>query len=149
MERDELVVLITTVAQTNNEISAAMLAFVEIESSFNVDAIRDEPKIRDASYGLFQILYHTAIDRGFTGNPLQLFNAETNINLGIAQIQWIRKYLLTHLGHDPSWEEIAGAYNAGVGNVCHGFLPTQYINRWKLAFRKWTNSLAASDNSAS
>lgn len=149
VEKHDIIELIVKLARETKEEPDAVLAFADIESSFNPDAIRDEPKIKDASYGLFQILFRTAQDRGFAQNPVMLFDPETNTRLAIETIQWIRNYLLTHLGHTPVWEEIAAAYNAGVGNVCHGFIPATYVARWKLARRKWQSYMMQSQPSAS
>ncbi len=57
------------------------------ESSFRANAYRAEPAYRcaitgqlgDASYGLGQVLYCTALGMGYTGSPQGLFDPRTNL----------------------------------------------------------------------
>jgi soluble lytic murein transglycosylase-like protein len=60
------------------------------ESGFKSDAYRAEPTYRcaatgqvgDASYGLTQVLYCTALGLGYAGAPSGLFDPATNLTLG-------------------------------------------------------------------
>ena len=54
---------------------------IMIESGGNTYAIRHEPSIGDASYGLGQLLYGTAVGIGFEGSPQDLYDPEVNIEL--------------------------------------------------------------------
>lgn len=58
-----------------------IFATIMIESGGDAKAIRHEPRINDASYGLGQILYGTARGIGFRGSPTDLFDPEANIDL--------------------------------------------------------------------
>ena len=58
-----------------------IFATIMVESGGNTYAIRQEPRIHDASYGLGQLLYGTARGIGYRGTPDGLFNPEVNINL--------------------------------------------------------------------
>jgi len=112
---------------------ADVLAVIEIESNFDARAYRAEPRLNDASRGLMQVLLSTARDRGFDGPPEGLFDPETNIRAGMAQLRWIWDYLADRLGEVPSDAQWIGAYNAGVGNVMKGYLPLSYVTRWSRA----------------
>lgn len=121
--------------------TADVLAYCQLESSFNRFAFRDEPKIGDASYGLMQLLTRTAKDRGYTGDPTGLYDAETNIRYGILQLVWISDYLARRgvSGRNPL--DIAASYNAGVGNFLHGFVPKTYVATWQTYRRDWQDRL--------
>ena len=116
---------------------ADFMAFCEVESSFNASAYRYEPRLREASYGLMQMLLSTAQDRGFKGIASELTLAKTNLTYGIAQVEWIADYLKGELGREPSKSMIAGAYNAGVGNALKGFVVKAYLSEWTEAQARW------------
>lgn len=119
---------------------ADVMAVIQIESSFNPTAQRPEPQIRDASYGLMQVLYATALDRGYTGAPEGLYDPAVNIALGMAQLKWIWDFLSARgASSEDQW---IGAYNAGVGNALKGYLPIAYVQRWKIAREQWRQQLA-------
>ncbi len=83
------------------------------ESGFNANAIRQEPsyhcaqngKTGDASYGLMQVLYCTALGLGYTGTPTGLFDVDANLSLGMQ--------LLGGLLSRYSTEAALSAYNGG------------------------------------
>ena len=106
------------------------LATIDSESSFNPDAIRQEPAINDASYGLMQILYSTAKDRGYKGLPEGLFDPETNITFGTAYQAWLyRRY--------QDWDAVIHSYNEGPGNYDKGKRVFTYAYRVKARWSKW------------
>lgn len=109
-----------------------ILAFIQIESGFKELARRYEPRINDASYGLMQILFSTARDRGYTGYCDGLFDVQTNINYGMAQLLWLEKELHEFKPNFTKDEWIA-AYNEGLGNVLKGHKDIVYVNKWKQA----------------
>lgn len=84
-------------------------AFIQTESSWNPNAVRQEPQINDASIGLMQILLKTA--QWLTNNPnlasADLYNAGTNIDIGT---KYIAKQLSRYSGDIP---KAIAAYNAG------------------------------------
>lgn len=96
-------------ASTKYEVDpGVILATIMTESGGNTYAIRNEPQINDASYGLGQILYGTAVNIGFEGTPDKLYDPETNIEL----IARYHKRNLTVYG-DLTPQQLATAYNAG------------------------------------
>lgn len=108
-------------------------AIIQIESGFNPTAYRYEAHLNEASYGLMQMLESTARDMGLSGPPEQLYDPQTSIRLGVKYLVWIRDYLARKLGRQPTMQEILSGYNAGVGNVLKGYIPTQYIAKWQNA----------------
>ena len=139
---------------------AEIMAFAQIESSFNPMAYRFEPRLDEASYGILQILKSDARDRGFTGSDFtSLFLLPVGLRYGMAQIQWTQEYLSAHKEGfaafwngekypDAEWQLIAAAYNAGVGNVCHGFKNPKYVARWIAARDYWAAEIVRSDGTA-
>jgi len=83
-------------------------AVIETESSWNPNAYRYEDRIKDASYGLMQILGKTAIGLGFDGDVYHdLYDPALNIDLGTRDLaQLIRSY-----GTD--FRRVYSAYNSG------------------------------------
>lgn len=85
-----------------------IFATIMIESGGNPRAVRYEPRLNDASYGLGQLLYSTARGLGYRGSPAGLYDPATNIDL-IARYH--RRNLDRH-GHLTA-EELTTAYNTG------------------------------------
>lgn len=117
--------------------AAELLAFVQVESSFRTNAIRWEPRLGEASYGLMQVLESTARDRGLVGDPRAMFEPVTGLRMGILQARWSWEFLRRKLGRDPTEAEWVGSYNAGVGNILRGWFPQGYIRNWQLARDRW------------
>ncbi|HEX6960210.1 MAG TPA: lytic transglycosylase domain-containing protein [Ferrovibrio sp.] len=113
------------VRQLNDELyggffdPALVMGVMQQESAFNPMAYRYEASRGEASYGLMQLLYSTARDRGFSGDPAGLYDPATNIALGMAQLKWSFDYLASRLGTvtEAQW---LSSYNAGVGYVLRG-----------------------------
>ncbi len=103
-----------------------IFATIMVESMGNPKAIRYEPQINDASYGLGQILYSTAKYIGFQGSTDQLYDPQTNIDL----IGKYHKRTLDTYGHDLSDESLAIAYNSGnpYGKAIPGHV--QKFDKW-------------------
>jgi soluble lytic murein transglycosylase-like protein len=97
-----------------------VMQMVYVESRYN-------PSARGAAgeIGLMQIKPSTARDMGF--DPDTLTDPATNIACGMKYLAWVRDYLRQHTGREPSWAQILSGYNAGVGNVLRGYIPTAYI----------------------
>lgn len=86
---------------------ALILAHAKQESAFDPNAYRAEPAIGDASYGLMQVLLRTA--KQFIPDIIadQLYDPETNMNVGVAYIaQNLNKY-------GGNIQDAIAAYNAG------------------------------------
>lgn len=105
---------------------ADILAVIQVESSFNPQAVSPAP-----AYGLMQVMMPAARDRGYTGNAQGLFDPATNIRLGIAHLLWGKNYIEQRvLGRAADWREILSAYNAGVGNFRKGFRADSYAQKF-------------------
>lgn len=107
-----------------------VFATIMIESGGDTYAIRHEPRINDASYGLGQILYGTARGIGFAGAPSELFDPEVNIDL-------IAKYHRRNMDayDNLSPQQLTIAYNTG----------SPYKTPWPghvAKFDKWYNRTA-------
>jgi soluble lytic murein transglycosylase-like protein len=84
------------------------------ESGFRPGAFRSEPDyqcpatgtVGDASYGLTQILYCTALGLGYAGAPAGLFDPATNLELGF-------RYLASLLSARSSTAAALSNYNGG------------------------------------
>jgi soluble lytic murein transglycosylase-like protein len=118
---------------------ALVWAIILVESSGIVNAYRHEPGfytkyLKDkpwyrqwsprrtaASYGLMQIMFPTACDMGWRGDPEELFVPETNIRLGC-------QYLVNLRAKLPSWDAATCAYNGGVrGNRLPPYRNASYL----------------------
>jgi soluble lytic murein transglycosylase-like protein len=82
-------------------------AVIDTESSGNPRAYRYEPAIKDASYGLMQLLYSTAKGLGYDGPAEGLYDPKTNINLGTRLLRQLRD----RYGDD--FARVYSAYNSG------------------------------------
>lgn len=138
-------------------------AVVQVESNANRFAERQEPnykwtfsireyaerlgfdyhtteKAQGRSFGLMQIMYATALERGFEGYPGELFEVETNLEYGCKHL----KLMATKAGSDP--EKLYAVYNGGLG-VLESLRETgQYsnkknIDRFMRIYRKLTKLL--------
>lgn len=126
-------------AETGAPFTAALImGIMQKESSFNPRAYRAEPQINDASYGLMQVLYSTARDRGYGGAPDGLYDPEISIRLGIAQLEWSRQYLAARMG-PPSESQLLSSYNAGVGYVMKGGDRMAYVRDVQRYAANWSD----------
>lgn len=102
---------------------ALVKATIAKESGFNPRAYRAEPGIGDASRGLMQVLYKTAVWLGYRGDPDGLYDPETSIDYGT-------RYLAYQSGRYSAPADIYAAYNAGsVKTVAGG----AYVNAGAVA----------------
>jgi soluble lytic murein transglycosylase-like protein len=113
------------------------LATIETESSFRPDAIREEPGINDASYGLMQTLFKTAQWMGYKGQPEGLFDPETSIEWGTAY----HAYLFNRFEGDL--DAVIHSYNEGPGNYEKGKRVPTYYGRIIARMAKWDILLAS------
>lgn len=82
-------------------------AVIETESAWNPNAFRAEPQINDASRGLMQLLMRTARGLGFAGSENDLFDPDTNIDLGTKLLGDLRRK------YGDDFRRIYSAYNSG------------------------------------
>jgi hypothetical protein len=88
LSREQIITRIIVAARERQLDPATALAVAEKESSFNPKARRWEKKLKTASLGLFQILLTTARQElEYVGSAFQMYDPETNIQLGLAYIQ--------------------------------------------------------------
>ena len=86
-------------------------AIIAKESSFRPKAYKSEPRIKDASRGLMQLLERTARNLGYTGHIKHLFTPAINIRYGT-------KLLAENLKRSNGNVDIAvSAYNAGWSKI--------------------------------
>lgn len=84
-------------------------AIIATESGFNPNAYRAEPHISDGSHGLMQVLYRTALGTGWKGNADDLFDPDTNIDVGVHYLSD-----LVRAKNGDVWAAVS-AYNNGNG----------------------------------
>lgn len=131
-------------AAAAHQLSPALLtAQVSVESSFRADAFRYEPAfyatyirgnqraagarfgpLAACSFGLLQILLEVACERGFSGNPQDLFTPAIGLDWGARYLA----ELLVWAGGD--YARAFAAYNGGKGgNVTPPFRNQAYADR--------------------
>ena len=111
---------------------ADVLAYCEVESSFNPRAYRFERHLNEASYGLMQVLESTARDRGLIGPPENMYQPEIGLEIGCAHVVWTQNFLATR-GAPSDPLSVALAFNAGVGNALRGRTVAAYGAKWNAA----------------
>ncbi len=84
---------------------------IEVESNFNPKAFRREVAINDASRGLMQLLYRTAIIIEPNIAPDDLFMPALNISIGT---RYLRKQIARY--GQKIWHGVS-AYNAGTARI--------------------------------
>jgi soluble lytic murein transglycosylase-like protein len=97
---------ILKVSQEENVPFALLKGIIALESNFNPKEYKYEPHIKDASYGLMQILYKTAKGLGFKGQPYELYDPYTNIKYGA-------KYIKNLMTKYNNIYDIIASYNMG------------------------------------
>jgi len=85
---------------------AVIAAVIGTESSGDPRATNWEGQTWGYAYGLMQVLYSTAQQMGYTGNPDGLFDVETNIEFGT-------RYLRHQRSRYGTLAEAIAGYNAG------------------------------------
>lgn len=103
--RDALLQLIVDFSVRYDVEPAWVLALIEVESNFNVQAV--SPK---GAIGLMQLMPGTARGYGLN-NPRDLFRPEVNLDIGLRHL----KALLDR--NQNNWPVVLAAYNAGEGVV--------------------------------
>lgn len=130
--------LVQRYAAQFNVPEALIRAVIMVESSGNPKAYRAEPKIKDASYGLMQLLSKTAQwISGRIVSAAELFNPEINIELGTRYL----RYQLTR--YDGNIEAAAAAYNAGTAfrKKDGSYSNQSYVDE----VMKWFNEFSGTD----
>lgn len=115
---------------------SSMMAFMEVESSFDPAAYRREPDGRE-SRGLWQVLDDTARWLGHRGPEEDLFDPSVCSYYGMKYAAWGWNYLLGHFERPPTLAEWAGGYNAGYGAIAKGRKNTPYTDKWLAARERW------------
>lgn len=139
-ERIELAYIITEQAKKHNLDPLLVVALIQIESTFNVNA-----ESHKGAKGLMQLLPDTAkyinkkTDKGIPANS-NLFDAETNIALGTAYMEYLLNKTKGNL------EYALAAYNMGPANMFkakkENKVPTVYSSK---VLREYNKLLKAVD----
>lgn len=96
---------IANAAQRYQVPEAWIRAVIDTESSWQSNAYNpDDPS---GAYGLMQILFRTAKDLGYTGEPIGLLDPETNIDLGTKLLGQLRR------SYGDDFRRVYSAYNSG------------------------------------
>jgi hypothetical protein len=103
-------VMIWQAARTYSLDPLLIKAVIAQESGYNPAAYRAEPQIGDASRGLMQVLYKTAVWLGLRGDPDALFDPATCIEYGSKYLgyQWRR-----YSSSSTRLDDTIASYNAG------------------------------------
>lgn len=110
--------LVETYSRKHGIPLALLAAIVQVESGWNPNAYRAEPRLKDASMGLGQILGKTAIAYGFKGPLASLYNPEINLD-------WTG-LILGKLRQRYGLSDAIAAYNAGTPRKTR---QNRYINQ--------------------
>jgi soluble lytic murein transglycosylase-like protein len=105
--------IVTAASQATGVPVGLANGLIQVESAWDPNALRSEPQIGDASRGLTQILYRTAVGLGFLGSAEDLFDPYLNIPLGL-------KELAAEYARAGTWAGALSAYNGG-WNPSKGF----------------------------
>ena len=116
------------------------------ESTFFVRYIANNPEFNTrpaqevaASIGLCQVMFPTAVEYGFKGEPWDLFNPVTNLNIGCtilaALLKWARGQYQGLAADEMAWvrRRALAAYNGGKGHAADAD-PQEYA---KQVIAKW------------
>ena len=105
-----------------------ILAVCSVESNFRPAAIRQEPRIGDASRGLMQLLYRTAKEVGFTGAADGLFDPATNMHYGAL---YLAKLLKARNADMPATiSQYNGGYRPGLALGARAAQPGSICLAW-------------------
>lgn len=113
-------------------------AIISVESGWNPKAYRAEPQIKDASYGLMQVLHGTG--KTVSNNPslttAQLYQPTVNILIGTKYLKQLSDRYNYYL------DDVIAGYNAGSAIKKLGFYINQgYITKvkmWLFFYKKQT-----------
>jgi hypothetical protein len=115
---------------------SSMMAFVDVESDFDPEAIRHESS-GVTSYGLMQVLDTTAEWLGLDGDPRQMFDPATGIFYGLKYAAQGWNHLLAEFNRPPTLTEWCEGYNIGYGAVARGRSRPSYSQAWMDAREFW------------
>jgi len=113
---------------------STLMAFIQIESSFNPLALRREPS-GITSYGLMQVLDTTAAWLGLKGSPEQMYEPDTSIFYGALYASKGWETLRKRFGRAPTYAEWSDGYNHGFGAANLG--SGAYAKAWTAARNHW------------
>lgn len=130
MTKGEIVLYVRSKAGAD---AALVLGHIQTESAFRPNAFRNDKN--GGSYGLGQLNLATAQDRGFTGCADGLYDPPTNLDLTIAQVEWIKNTLANHEIFDL--EPRIAAYNMGCGAIERGGTDPIYVERVLTAMKEF------------
>lgn len=109
---------------------ALTLAFIDVESGFRREAFLDDRN--GGSFGLGQLDLATAQWAGFKGTTQQLLIPRVNITEMCAVHDKLTAELMAH--NKYSTENLAAAYNSGLGHVLGGGTDEPYVAKLMEAY---------------
>ena len=115
---------------------ALIKGIISQESQWNEKAIRREPQLNDASYGLMQVLLKTAQGIDPTMSPALLLDGPTNIRVG-------SQYLDSAMARWPILTDAVSAYNGGhpLKQADGSYANQAYVNAVMQYFVYYQNNL--------
>ena len=116
---------------------ALLFAFIEVESGFRSNAFLNDRN--GGSYGLMQLDLATAQDRGYAGNAIGLYAPRVGVAIGLKTLTWLNEELDKH--GLSTLENIAAAYNSGLGHVLGGGTDAPYAAKIEAAYAAWKTIL--------
>lgn len=124
--------LVSTYSQKHRISPALLAAIVQVESGWNPRAYRAEPRIKDASIGLGQILGGTARAYGFKQDLNLLYNPAINLD-------WTG-HILASLMKKYGLQDAVAAYNAGSPkrDASGKYINQGYVDKVLSAYRKFS-----------
>lgn len=115
------------------------MATVQVESAFRPQAYRFEPRLKEASWGLGQVLASTARSLGLVGPPTQLYQPLIGLRYMMRCHVHDFKVLMGRLGRVPTLYEWADAYNRGAYGSDLGDPDHAYVELWGKAQAYWSD----------
>ena len=124
---------------------SSLMAFVQVESSFNPRAFRQEQGAV-ASYGLMQVLNITAASLGLQGSPEQLYDPDIGVFYGALYASKGWNILSKRFSRIPTYAEWADGYNHGynAANLGNG----AYAKTWIAARDHWAKTVDISETAS-
>jgi len=141
MSKFDIVDAIRRIAKINDVNETLAISIAEVESGFNPQALRYEPKFKTYSVGLFQIFVPTSRALGFKGSHTDLQQPRINIELGIKHLRICTDRFKDNVAR------IACCHNAGYAvkeSVCRNNVHVkEYVRKVLYTYNKRQNNALA------
>jgi soluble lytic murein transglycosylase-like protein len=141
MSKFDIIDAIRKIAKINEVNETLAISIAEVESGFNPQALRYEPKFKTYSVGLFQIFVPTSRALGFRGSHTDLQQPRINIELGIKHLRICTDRFKANVAR------IACCHNAGFAvkeSVCQNNVHVkEYVRKVLYTYNKRQNNALA------